>query len=171
MARHDPAPLRRLDVEPINIRPPFEVRRTLIYDLEASRLDFLAAVHEPLTGIELGSYDERMLRWLAGWDTPTVGTLVSLLHRARSSPPAVACREGKPSTSAPSRSAVKPALTGRKPARWWTTTRSPRSAAASSPLLAAAWPPGTSTPYPSWPRCQCRHRARCRCGRAPGRRL
>lgn len=76
-----------LDREPINIRPPFDVRRTLIYDLEAARLDFLAAVHEPLTGIALGTYDERMLRWLAGWDTPTVGTLVSLLHRARAARP------------------------------------------------------------------------------------
>jgi len=79
--------LRPLDREPINIWPPFDVRRTLIYDLEASRLDFLAAVHEPLTGIALGIYDERMLSWLAGWDIPTVGTLVSLLQRARAARP------------------------------------------------------------------------------------
>ncbi|MBW0116496.1 hypothetical protein [Pseudonocardia abyssalis] len=84
MSRPD---LRPLDVEPVNIRPPFDVRRTLIYDLEAARLDFLSAVHEPLTGIVLGTYDERMLAWLAGWDTPTVGTFVSLLHRARAARP------------------------------------------------------------------------------------
>lgn len=79
--------LRPLDREPINIRPPFDVRRTLIYDLEGSRLDFLAAVREPLAGLPLGRYDDQMIAWLAGWDTPTVGTLVSLLHRARAARP------------------------------------------------------------------------------------
>ncbi|WP_219419354.1 hypothetical protein [Pseudonocardia nigra] len=79
--------LRPLDVEPINIRPPFDVCRTLIYDLETSRRDYLAAVHEPLAGVELGAYDHRMIAWVAGWDTPTVGTIVSLLHRARAAAP------------------------------------------------------------------------------------
>lgn len=48
----------------------------------------IAALHEPLAGIELGAYDERILRWLAEiGDTPTVMTIVSLLHRARAAQP------------------------------------------------------------------------------------
>lgn len=47
-----------------------------------------AALHEPLVGIELGTYDERILRWLAEiGDNPTVMTIVSLLHRARAAQP------------------------------------------------------------------------------------
>jgi hypothetical protein len=38
-------------------------------------------------GIRLGTYDQRMLAWLAGWDVPTVGTVASLLHRARTAQP------------------------------------------------------------------------------------
>jgi hypothetical protein len=45
--------------------------------------DQLAALLDPLDGIELGAYDRRMLDWLAGWDIPTVATIASLLHRAR----------------------------------------------------------------------------------------
>jgi hypothetical protein len=48
----------------------------------------IAALHEPLAGIELGTYDERILRWLAEiGDTPTVMTIASLLHRARAAQP------------------------------------------------------------------------------------
>lgn len=79
--------LAPLDREPVNIRPPFHVRRVLIHDLAANLADYLNAVHEPLAGVPLGSYDERIIRWLAGWDTPTVGTVVSLLHRARAAGP------------------------------------------------------------------------------------
>lgn len=53
--------------------------------------DVLAAVlHEPLADIELGTYDERILTWLAGWDDPTVMTIASLLHRARATQPLTA---------------------------------------------------------------------------------
>jgi hypothetical protein len=79
--------LRPLDREPVSIRPPYDVRRPPIWDLEAVRLDYLAALHEPFEGITLGAYDERMIAWLAGWDVPTVGTVVSLLHRARATAP------------------------------------------------------------------------------------
>lgn len=52
-----------------------------------------AALLAPLGGIELGDYDDTILRWLAGWDWSTVATVVSLLHRARAAgpldPPAV----------------------------------------------------------------------------------
>lgn len=79
--------LRPLHTMPIGIRAPFDVRRPIVHDLEASRLDYLDALMTPLAGIELGAYDHRMIGWLAGWDTPTVGTVASLLHRARSAGP------------------------------------------------------------------------------------
>jgi hypothetical protein len=42
----------------------------------------------PLAGIELGTYDERILTWIVEiCDTPTVMTIVSLLHRARAAQP------------------------------------------------------------------------------------
>jgi hypothetical protein len=49
--------------------------------------DRLAALLDPLDGIELGLYDRRMLEWLAGWDIPTVATIASLLHRTRHAHP------------------------------------------------------------------------------------
>lgn len=36
-----------------------------------------------LSGVELGAYDRRMVAWLAGWDTPTVLTVVSWIARVR----------------------------------------------------------------------------------------
>ena len=75
--------LRPLDSEPISVRPPFDVRRPVVRDVGAARQDYLAALREPLAGIPLGAYDERTIRWLAGWDLHTVSTVVSLLHRAR----------------------------------------------------------------------------------------
>lgn len=84
-----PLDLRPLDREPVSIRAPYDVRRPRIWDLEASRQDFIDAVREPFDGIDLGSYDERMIRWLARWDVPTVGTVVSLLHRARAAAPLI----------------------------------------------------------------------------------
>ncbi len=72
-----------LHVAPVSVRAPFDLRCPLIYDPAGSRLDRLNALREPLAGVELGVYDHRMLDWLAGWDTPTVGALVSLMHRAR----------------------------------------------------------------------------------------
>lgn len=50
--------------------------------------DCVDAMHEALTGIELGTYDERILAWIAEiCDTPTVATIASLLHRARAAQP------------------------------------------------------------------------------------
>lgn len=46
-----------------------------------------AALLAPLDGIELGTYDDQILRWMAGWDWSTVATVVSLLHRARAANP------------------------------------------------------------------------------------
>lgn len=59
MTRHAFGPL---DHEPVNIR-------------------------EPLAGLELGMYDRRIIEWLAGFDIPTIGGAVSLLHRARAARP------------------------------------------------------------------------------------
>jgi hypothetical protein len=33
-------------------------------------------------GVELGEYDERMVKWLAGWDWSTVATIGSWIGRA-----------------------------------------------------------------------------------------
>jgi hypothetical protein len=79
--------LRPFDVEPVSVRAPYDVRRPAVWDVLAVRAEYLAVLHEPLTGIPLGTYDQRMLAWLAGWDVPTVGTVASLLHRARAAQP------------------------------------------------------------------------------------
>lgn len=83
-----------LDAEPVSVRPPFDQRPApapFDPDTErwraAQRADRLAALTDALAEVELGAYDRRMLDWLAGWDTPTVGTIVSLLHRARAAGP------------------------------------------------------------------------------------
>lgn len=44
---------------------------------------FQGALLRALDGVQLGAYDRRIIDWLAGWDVPTVATVVSLLHRAR----------------------------------------------------------------------------------------
>ncbi len=41
------------------------------------------AFREALTGVELGSWDIRIIHWLVGWDDATCRTVVSLLWRAR----------------------------------------------------------------------------------------
>ncbi len=83
-------PLGPLNVAPVGIRPPFDQRPPRQpYDQDVERwraariADKAAAITEALDGVDLGSYDRTMIEWLAGWDEPTVGTLVSLLYRAR----------------------------------------------------------------------------------------
>lgn len=84
----DALDLRPLDDRPVSIYPPYTVMRPrTTYDLEAIRLDFLAAVSAPLADIPLGAYDRRIVTWLARWDVPTVGAVASLLHRARAAEP------------------------------------------------------------------------------------
>jgi hypothetical protein len=53
------------------------------YPESPDKARFRAALNEALTGVELGAYDERILDWVALWDTPTVAVIASLLHRAR----------------------------------------------------------------------------------------
>lgn len=45
--------------------------------------EYRAALAEAFAGVELGEYDRRIIEWLAGWDSPTVATLASLVVRAR----------------------------------------------------------------------------------------
>jgi len=42
-----------------------------------------AAFAAVLQGVEVGSYDERMVSWLVGWDDPTCRTIASLMWRCR----------------------------------------------------------------------------------------
>jgi hypothetical protein len=79
--------LRPLDRAPISVRAPYDVRRPHAWDLEANRRDYLAALRGPFAGLDLGTYDDRMIAWLAGWDVPTVGAFASLLHRVRAAVP------------------------------------------------------------------------------------
>lgn len=86
-----------LDREPRSIRPPFDqpdpddpihpmlantsaATQQWRADVRAYRED---VIREALVGVGLGTYDERMIAWLAGWDVGTVGTVVSWLHRVR----------------------------------------------------------------------------------------
>jgi hypothetical protein len=41
------------------------------------------AIAQALVGVELGAWDERVVAWLAGWDSPTVVPVVSWLWRVR----------------------------------------------------------------------------------------
>jgi hypothetical protein len=45
--------------------------------------DRVAALQEPLDSIELGEHDRRVIEWLVDHDTAVVGTVASLLYRAR----------------------------------------------------------------------------------------
>jgi len=47
-----------------------------------------AALRAPLAGLDLGTYDERILTWIVETcDTPTVAVIASLLYRARAAQP------------------------------------------------------------------------------------
>lgn len=43
-----------------------------------------AALREALTaaGVELGAYDDRIIRWLSGWEWQTIATIASWVQRA-----------------------------------------------------------------------------------------
>ena len=77
---------------PHRIRPPFDVAvptddhrsDDTTAEWQAGRHTVrVAALLEPLGGIELGAYDRRIIEWLAGWDTSVIGTVASLFYRAR----------------------------------------------------------------------------------------
>ncbi len=70
-----------LQIEPRSVFPPYtEQRDRWGFD---TRTDRAAALAHALAGVPLGAYDTRILTWLAGWDNPTVATVVSLIRRAR----------------------------------------------------------------------------------------
>lgn len=81
-----------LDREPRSVRPPFDARDDRFDHLHlrdpdawrhAIHLDRIAALLEPLTGIELSEREMAIIEWTAGWDIPTIAPLVRLLHAAR----------------------------------------------------------------------------------------
>ncbi|RTL63176.1 hypothetical protein [Pseudonocardia sp. N23] len=79
-----------LNEEPRNVRPPFDrwpPEEDFDPDTERWRAvkldDRRAALLEALEGVDLGDYDRRIVDWIAGWDIPTVGAVVSLVLRAR----------------------------------------------------------------------------------------
>ncbi|MBL8926938.1 MAG: hypothetical protein JNM77_11965 [Pseudonocardia sp.] len=69
---------RRAGQRPRAVRPAPAGRLGAGHDGRRAR----ARAAGPLAGVELGTYDERIVAWLARWDVPTVGALVSLLGRA-----------------------------------------------------------------------------------------
>lgn len=52
-----------------------------------SEKDHRAMLGSVFAGVDTGAYDERILDWLAGSDSPTVATVVSLVVRARAAGP------------------------------------------------------------------------------------
>jgi hypothetical protein len=69
MSAIDYVPDGPLDTSPAGPYTPPEDRRQA----------FLSA----LAGVDLGTYDDRIIDWLCGLDDPTCRTLVSLIRRAR----------------------------------------------------------------------------------------
>ncbi len=96
--------LAPLQHPPRRIRPPFDIASHDTADdhrngettdpLARGHADRVTALLEPLDGIELGAHDRRILDWLADWDTSTVGTIASLLYRARAIDTADGARDG-----------------------------------------------------------------------------
>lgn len=85
-----------LDREPRSVRPPFDVRDDRFDGLRttdpagwrrAVQLDRVAALLEPLEGVELSDREQAVVEWLAGWDVPTIAPVVRLLHAARAAEP------------------------------------------------------------------------------------
>jgi hypothetical protein len=87
----DVAPLQH---EPRRIRPPFNMDGYEPVDHQLPgetaeqwrarrHAERVAALLEALDGVELGAYDRRIIGWLADWDTSVIGTIASLIYRAR----------------------------------------------------------------------------------------
>jgi hypothetical protein len=84
-------PLRR---PPRRVRPPFGMSGVETLDSRQPdettdqwharcHADRVAALLEPLDGVQLGEHDRHVIEWLADQDTSVVGTVASLLYRAR----------------------------------------------------------------------------------------
>lgn len=82
------ADLRALRRAPVAVRAPHDVPRPPIRDRRTRRTDRQNALEEALDGVELAEHDLRMLRhWADVLDVADLGTLVSLLGRARAAGP------------------------------------------------------------------------------------
>jgi hypothetical protein len=80
--------------EPRRIRPPYDIRDDAFDHVspdEAWRLavqrDRVAALREPLNGLEVTEYEQRQLDWLAHGELGAVAVIAGLLHRARAAAP------------------------------------------------------------------------------------
>jgi len=82
--------------EPRSVRPPFDVLDDRFDTLRttdpegwrrAVHLDRVAALLEPLAGLDLSEREHAIIDWLAGWDIPTVAPVVRLLWAARAAVP------------------------------------------------------------------------------------
>jgi hypothetical protein len=80
--------------EPRRVRPPYDVRDDAFDHVTPSeawrvaiRVDRLAALLEPLAGLEITDYERQTLDWLARWEVGTVAVVAGLLHRARAAAP------------------------------------------------------------------------------------
>jgi hypothetical protein len=87
-----------IEREPARVRPPYDVRDEEVWgrwtgveteDQWRDRLhgDRLAAMLEPLAGMDVSAYERQILGWLSGWETSTVAVVAALLHRARAAFP------------------------------------------------------------------------------------
>ncbi|HEX7658117.1 MAG TPA: hypothetical protein VF444_01455 [Pseudonocardiaceae bacterium] len=82
-----------LDAAPRGVRPPFDRPTPALLDRQADEYaegwrerrhaEKVSALLAPLAGIELGAQDRRVIEYLAGDEIPTIGTVASLLYRAR----------------------------------------------------------------------------------------
>ncbi|MFF5148120.1 hypothetical protein ACFY6U_51925 [Streptomyces sp. NPDC013157] len=70
---NDPISDGPLDSVPFGYSPESLQREALYAELSSA-------------GVELGTYDHRIVEWIAGWDYPTVATIASLIRRAARTP-------------------------------------------------------------------------------------
>jgi hypothetical protein len=68
-----------IESAPRRLYPPYD-QDCLDAEQPRSARDVLAAA---LLSVDLGAFDREIVEWFAAWDTPTVATVVSLLHRTR----------------------------------------------------------------------------------------
>ncbi|MET7601364.1 hypothetical protein ABZS96_02305 [Streptomyces avermitilis] len=69
----DPIPDGPLDTAPNGYLSHETARVLLLNELQSA-------------GVEMGAYDRRIVEWLAGWDSPTVATIASLIRRTAHHP-------------------------------------------------------------------------------------
>jgi WhiB family redox-sensing transcriptional regulator len=71
-----------LETEPVSVHAPYTVYPDDQYRFEDAA-ERHAALLAALRGVSLGAYDQRILRWLSGWETSVVAVVVSLLWRVQ----------------------------------------------------------------------------------------